>query len=165
MSAVNWNQPSTGLVADPAPSLVLENDKGEALVARSRDVAVDAVSKEAEALRARTGKTVAASIRSDEFIGTISYGPRATGAIGVNEAAAVALAGVNLVDPAKPADSRDGVGVAGLSNRAVGYGVIGETFGIRSTGVLGNAAGGGVGVRGIGSQGGVEGTSSQGHGV
>jgi hypothetical protein len=39
-------------------------------------VAIDASSKEAEALRARTGKTVAANIRSDEFIGTISYGPR-----------------------------------------------------------------------------------------
>src|SRR5204863_8515048 len=32
-----------------------------------------------------------------------------------NEAAAVALAGVNLVDPAKPADSRDGVGVQSRS--------------------------------------------------
>jgi len=103
MPAVSWDQPSTGLVSNAAPALLLENDKGEALHARSRDVAIDASSKEAEALRARTGKTVAANIRSDEFIGTISYGPKATGAIGVNEAAAVALAGVNLVDPAKPA--------------------------------------------------------------
>ena len=165
MPAVSWDQPSTGLVSNAAPALLLENDKGEALHARSRDVAIDASSKEAEALRARTGKTVAANIRSDEFIGTISYGPKATGAIGVNEAAAVALAGVNLVDPAKPVDSRDGIGVAGLSNRAVGYGVVGATFGIRSTGVLGHAQGGGVGVRGIGSQAGVEASSSQGHGV
>ncbi len=165
MPAVNWDQPSTGLVSDAAPSLLLKNDKGGALNARSRDVAIDAASKEAEALRARTGKTVTANIRSDEFIGTISYGPKATGAIGVNEAAAVALGGVNLVDPAKPVDSRDGIGVAGISNRAVGYGVVGTTFGIRSVGVLGDAAAGGVGVRGTGSQGGVEGTSSQGHGV
>ena len=146
MPAVNWDQPSTGLVSDAAPSLLLTNKKGEALDARSRDA-------------------VAARIRSDEFIGTISYGPRATGAIGVNEAAAVAVAGVNLVDPAKPVDSRDGIGVAGISNRAVGYGVVGTTFGIRSTGVFGNAEGGGVGVRGTGSQGGVQGTSNGSHGV
>lgn len=165
MAAVNWDQPSTGLVSDAAPSLLLENDKGGAVDARAREIAVDALSKEAEALRARTGKTVAARIRSEESIGTISYGPRATGAIGVNEAPAVAVAGVNLVDPAKPADSRDGVGVAGLSNRAVGFGVVGMTFGIRSTGVLGQAQGGGVGVRGIGPQGGVEAASTQGHGV
>ena len=165
MAAVNWDQPSTGLVSDAAPALLLENDKGEAVNARSRDVAIDAESKEAEALRARTVKTLAAHIRSEEFIGAISYGPKATGAIGVNEAATVALGGVNLVDPAKPADSRDGIGVAGLSNRAVAYGVVGATFGVRSTGVLGNALGGGVGVRGIGSQGGVEGASSQSHGV
>lgn len=165
MPAVNWDQPSTGLVSDAAPSLLLKNDKGEALNARSSGVAIDAASKEAEALRAQSGKAVAARIRSEEFIGTISYGPRATGAIGVNEAAAVAVAGVNLVDPAKPADSRDGIGVAGISNRAVGYGVVGTTFGIRSTGVLGNAEGGGVGVRGTGSQGGVQGTSSESHGV
>jgi hypothetical protein len=165
MPAVNWDQPSTGLVSDPAPSLVLKNDKGEALNARSRDVAVDARSKEAEALLALTGDTVAARIRSEQSIGTISYGPRATGAIGVNEAPAVAVAGVNLVDPAKPVDSRDGVGVAGLSNRAIAYGVVGMTFGVRSTGVLGNAQGGGVGVRGLGPQGGVEGASAQGHGV
>ena len=165
MPAVNWDQPSTGLVSDPAPSLRLENDKDGALRARSRGVAIDARSKEAEALLARTGDTVAARIRSEASIGTISYGPKATGAIGVNEAPAVAVAGVNLVDPAQPADSRDGVGVAGLSNRAVGYGVVGMTFGIRSTGVLGHAQGGGVGVRGIGPQGGVEGESAQGHGV
>lgn len=47
-------------------------------------MAVDAASKEAEALRAHSDKAVANRIRSDEFIGTISYGPRATGAIGVN---------------------------------------------------------------------------------
>ena len=165
MPAVNWDQPSTGLVSDAAPSLQLENDKGGALQARSREVAVDAESKDAEALRARTGNTLAAHIRSEEFVGAIAFGPRATGAIGVNEAAAVAVGGVNLVDPAQPVDSLDGIGVAGISNRQAAYGVVGATLGIRSTGVLGHAQGGGVGVRGIGPQGGVEGSSAQGHGV
>ena len=165
MPAVNWDQPSTGLVSDAAPSLQLENDKGGALQARSREVAVDAESKEAEALRARTGNTLAAHIRSEEFVGAIAFGPRATGAIGVNEAAAVAVGGVNLVDPAQPVDSLDGIGVAGISNRQAAYGVVGATLGVRSTGVLGHAQGGGVGVRGIGPKGGVEGSSAQGHGV
>jgi len=165
MSAVNWDQPSTGLVSDASPSLTLDNDKGGALKATSPGIALDAVSKDAEALRARTAKTVAANIRSDEAVATTSFGPRSSGLIGVNEAPTAAVAGVNLVDPKKPVDSRDGIGVAGISNRAVAYGVVGTTFGIRSTGVLGVAGNGGVGVRGSGAQGGVQGESTEGHGV
>jgi hypothetical protein len=165
MPAVNWDQPSTGLVSDGSPSLTLDNAKGGALQASSRGVALDAVSKDAEALRARTGKTLTARITSEEFIAAMAFAPKATGVIGVNQSATVAVAGVNLVDPAKPVDSRDGIGVAGISNRFVGFGVVGATFGPRSTGVWGNAQAGGVGVRGTGSTGGVEGGSTQGNGV
>lgn len=85
MAAVNWNLPSTGFVSDPSPSLDLANDTAVALRAFSAGVALDAVSKSAEALRARARKTVAANMRSDEFIGSTSYGPKATGSVGVNE--------------------------------------------------------------------------------
>src|SRR5664280_3064102 len=152
MAAVNWDLPSTGLVSDASPSLLLDNDKGPALQATARGIALDAASKDAEALRARTAKTVAANIRSDESIGMTSFGPKASGVVGVNQAATIAVAGVNLVDPKKPLDSLDGIGVAGISGRAAAYGVVGATFGIRSTGVLGMAENGGVGVRGSGAQ-------------
>ena len=165
MAAVNWDLPSTGLVSDPSPSLELSNDKAVALRASSRGIALDAVSKNAEALRAHTAKTVAANMRSDEFIGSTSFGPKVTGSVGVNESASIAAAGVNLVDPKQPKDSLDGIGVAGISNRAAASGVVGATLGIRSTGVLGQALNGGVGVRGSGAEGGVEGFSTEGHGV
>lgn len=165
MAAVNWNLPSTGFVSDPSPSLDLANDTAVALRAFSAGVALDAVSKSAEALRARARKTVAANMRSDEFIGSTSYGPKATGSVGVNESATIAAAGVNLVDPKKSLDSLDGIGVAGISNRIAATGVVGATLGIRSTGVLGEALNGGVGVRGSGAQGGVQGLSTEGHGV
>ena len=165
MAAVNWNQPSTGFVSDPAPSLDLGNDKAVALRATSLGIALDAVSKNAEALRARTQKTVAANMRSDESIGSTSFGPNATGSIGVNESAGIAAAGLNLVDSKNPLASLDGIGVAGISNRMAATGVVGATLGIRSTGVLGEALKGGVGVRGSGAQGGVQGFSTEGHGV
>ena len=53
MTAVNWDLPSTGFVSDPSPSLDLTNDKAVALRATSLGIALDAVSKNAEALRAR----------------------------------------------------------------------------------------------------------------
>jgi len=165
MAAVNWDQPSQGDVIDPSPSLELGNKKGGALLARSRGVALDASSDKAEALIARTQATVAATIRSESFIGMTCFGPKATASIGANQSELVAVAGVNLVDPAKPNDSLHGIGVAGISNRLAGQGVVGATLGFRSIGVLGEALGGGVGVRGTGSQGGVQGSSTASPGV
>jgi hypothetical protein len=162
---VNWDAPSTGLVSDANPSLLLENDKDGALQAKSRGIALDAVSGDAEALRAQTRKTLAARITSDESIAALALATKATAVIGVNESPYVAVGGVNLVDPKMPLDSLHGIGVAGISARIAAYGVVGATYGPRSTGVWGDAPGGGVGVRGTGPGGGVEGGSTQGHGV
>ncbi len=165
MAVVNWDQPSTGLVSDPKPSLELANDKGGALAAKSEGVTVDARSNAAEALVARTKKTVTARITSDQSFALFCRAPKATAALGANESNAVAVGGVNLPDPALPVDSVGGIGVAGLSTRFAAVGVVGMTFGPRSTGVWGDAHGGGVGVRGTGPNAGVEGRSAQGSGV
>lgn len=165
MPAVNWDQPSTGLISDPNPSLQLANDKGGALQAKSEGVTLDARSNAAEALVARTKKTVTARITSDQSFAAFCRAPKATAAIGVNEAETVAVGGVNLPDPAKPVDSLGGIGVAGLSTRIAAVGVLGATFGPRSTGVWGDARGGGVGVRGTGPNAGVVGQSASGDGV
>ncbi|MFO1310670.1 MAG: hypothetical protein U1F41_01255 [Burkholderiales bacterium] len=165
MSAVNWDQPSTGLVSDPNPSLELANDKGGALRAKSEGVTIEARSIAAEALVARTRKTVTARITSDESIAAFCNAPKATALLGGNEAETVAVAGVNLPDPKKPVDSMGGIGVAGLSTRFAAVGVMGATFGPRSTGVWGDARGGGVGVRGTGPNAGVVGQSVSGDGV
>jgi len=100
MPAVNWDQPSDGSVSDPAPSLLLRNDKGGALMARSRGDAVDATSKGAHAINARTRKTLTARVESAEFVALLARAPMSTAAIGGNEVGLVAVAGVNL--PRRP---------------------------------------------------------------
>jgi hypothetical protein len=165
MPAVNWDQPSTGLVSDPNHSLVLANDVGPALAAKAEGVAIEAISKADSALVAATRKTVTAKITSDESVAALCRAPKSSALIGSNEAAAIAVAGVNLPDPAQPQDSPGGIGVAGLSARFAAFGVVGATFGPRSTGVWGDARGGGVGVRGTGPNGGVQGQSSGADGV
>jgi hypothetical protein len=165
MPAVNWDQPSTGSVSDPNPALALKNDKGGALWAKSEGVTIEADSQAAEALVARTKKTLTARIRSDESFAVLCTAPKATAAIGVNQSRSIAVGGVNLADPAAPPNTPGGIGVAGMSTAFAAFGVVGVTFGGRSTGVWGDARGGGVGVLGSGSNAGVEGQSPQGDGV
>lgn len=165
MAAVNWDQASTGIVSDPSHALALKNDQGGALHAKSTAVAVEAHSSAAEALVARTKTTLGARIESDQHIGALCIARNATAAIGVNQARAIAVAGINLADPALPPTTPGGIGAAGMSTAFAALGVYGVTFGGRSTGVWGDARGGGVGVLGTGSNAGVEGQSAQGHGV
>jgi hypothetical protein len=64
MPAVNWDQPSDGSVSNAAPSLLLRNDQGGALMARSKGDAVEATSKGSHAVKAYTLKTLTARLES-----------------------------------------------------------------------------------------------------
>jgi hypothetical protein len=166
MPAVNWDQPSTGLVSDPNPSLVLENDKGGALVASSEQTAVEAESNAGLALNAHTKSTLTARIQSESSAGMLVLAPKSIAALGANQAGVVAVGGLSAVDPAipNPTQNQDGIGVAGLTNRFAATGVAGVALGPRSYGVRGEAESG-TGVRGIGTQAGVEGLSAESNGV
>jgi hypothetical protein len=135
MTAVNWNDPSTGLVNDPKPSLTLRNNKGGALVAKSRGIAMFAIS------------------------------PGTTGLIAGNRNGLVpAAGGASVVDPAAP-NSLGGIGVLGATNRLAAIGTAGIGLGQRCVGVLGEALDSGIGIVGRGSQTGVQGTGIRGNGV
>lgn len=166
MPAVHWDQPSTGLVNDPNPSLVLKNDKGGALVATSEQTGVEAESNAGLALHAHTKSTLTARIQSEDASGLVVLAPKSIAALGANQTGAVAVAGFSSVDPAipNPTQNQDGIGVAGLTNRFAATGVAGVALGPRSYGVRGEAQSG-TGVRGIGTQAGVEGLSAESNGV
>jgi hypothetical protein len=163
MPAVNWDQPSHGGVSDPQPALELKNDQGGALVARSEAAAVDAESASNVALRARTETTLTASLRSEQNAALLAAAPQSIAAMGVNQAAQITVAGVNLSDPANPS-GQDGIGVAGITSRFAATGVAGAALGPRSVGVFGRADSG-VGVHGVGTSDGVRGDSTEGSGV
>jgi hypothetical protein len=166
MPAVSWDQPSSGLVSDPSPALELKNDQGGALVARSEDTAVVAESNSAQALRARTTTTLTGHVESEQFVALLARAPKSSAVIGGNESATIAVGGVNLPDPAipNPTQNLNGIGVAGITTRFAATGVAGAALGPRSVGVLGLSPGN-VGVRGVGSNGGVEGESDGADGV
>ena len=166
MPAVNWNQPSQGLVSDPSPSLVLKNDKDGALVASSKEIAVDAESLDHIALRGRTGATLTAKVESEKSAALFAVAPRNVAALGMSQSASITVAGVSAPDPAlpNPNQSTGGIGVVGLSGRFASIGAAGIAKGGRSVGVHGEADSG-VGVRAIGSNGGVEARSSGADGV
>lgn len=147
MPAVNWDEPSSGLVSDAAPSLTLKNDQGPVL---------DAV--------AATGP--AARIGSSDSIGVTAQAPLSTAVLGTNRANAVAMIGGSLSNPnLPPLQNMGGVGAAGLTNRFDSLGVAGIATGPRSVGVRGEATTSGTGVIGKGTNGGVEGTATSGTGV
>ena len=147
MPAVNWDQPSSGLVSDPAPSLTLRNDQGLGL-------------------RTLAAMAPAGLFRSDEFVGVIAQAPLSTAVLGANRANAVAIAGGSMSDPnLPPQQSSGGIGVAGITDRFDALGVAGIALGPRSVGVRGSAVISGTGVIGTGTNAGVEGTASAGTGV
>ena len=166
MPAVNWDQPSAGSVSDPNPSLVLKNDQDGALFATSEQTAVEAESNSGLALHARTKSTPAARIESENGAGAIAAAPKSIAVLGGNQNGGIAVGGLNAVDPANPnpVQNPGGIGVAGLTNRFAATGVAGSAVGPRSIGVRGEALSG-TGVRGIGTEAGVEGSSAQSQGV
>src|SRR5262245_19790329 len=102
MAAVNWNQPSAGVVTDPLPSLMLKNAQGGALEARSNGTTVAARSQTSMAVDARTKTTLTGKFESDQFVGLLARAPRSVAVIGGNESRVPAVGGVNLPDPAIP---------------------------------------------------------------
>ncbi len=166
MPAVNWNQPSTGAVSDLAPALTVKNEQNGALVAGSKGVAVYAESIEDEAVVAQADKNLAGRFASDQSVGALGFAPKATGLYGVNlNGDNAAVVGVNGTDPALPGANKEGVGVLGMTLRNEATGTVGFAFGKRSVGVHGEAVESGIGVRGLGSSGGVQGFSSGNIGV
>ncbi len=135
MTAVNWTDPSEGHVSDPKPALELINNKGGALTATSRGIAIFAMAPHSIAVAAgnRTG-----------------LGP--------------AVGGAAIQDPAASTNF-GGTGVLGVTDRFAATGVLGVAFHERSVGVRGEAENSGVGVVGVGSTAGVEGSSKKGNGV
>lgn len=166
MPAVNWDQPSSGLVSDPKPSLVLKNDKNGALFATAEQTGVEAESNNGLALHAHTKSTTTALVASENGAGALVAAPKSIALLGANQSANIAVGGLNAVDPANPQPTQnpDGIGVAGVTNRFAATGVAGVALGSRSYGVRGEAASG-TGVRGIGTQAGVEGLSADSNGV
>jgi len=147
MPAVNWDQPSSGLVSDTAPSLTLKNDQGLALSAEAATMP-------------------AAGFVSGTSIGVIAQAPLSTAVMGLNRDNAVATIGACGSDPnLPPIQNSGGVGVLGLTDRFDALGVAGIAEGPRSVGVHGEATVGGTGVIGRGTGTGVEGTASAGTGV
>lgn len=135
MTAVNWTDPSDGLVADPKPSLNLVNHKGGALVAKSRG------------------------------IGVFATAPHSIAIGGGNQTAgAPAVGGAAIQDPAA-SSNLGGIAVLGVTDRFASTGVYGVGFRERSVGVRGEADNVGVGVVGLGSIAGMQGSSKKGHGV
>lgn len=168
MAAVNWDQPSSGTVNDSNPALVLNNDKNGALVAESSGVAVAAESKDGEAIVAQIDTTLTGRFTSNQFVAVLAYAPEGIGVLGGNyNGQWPATAGFSLSDPALPNvnDNPGGIGALGRTDRFMATGVAGIATGPRSTGVHGEAPVSGVGVRGLGSERGVEGSSSAGYGV
>lgn len=135
MASVSWTDPSDGTVSDPKPSLTLINHKGGALMAKSRGMTILATS------------------------------PHNTAFIGGNQTGVIpAVGGATIVDPAAPTNL-NGIAVLGVTDRFSATGVMGVAFKERSVGVRGEATTAGVGVVGVGSIAGVQGTSKNGHGV
>ena len=135
MTAVNWTDPSEGLVSDPKPALNLRNNKGGALVAKSRGMAA------------------------------FAFAPHNTAVAGGNQTGLVpAVGGVCLQDPGASSNLA-GMGVLGAADRFSAIGVYGAALHERSIGVLGQAENASKGVVGRGSLTGVEGTASHGDGV
>ena len=112
------------------------------------------------ALRAHTETTLTASLESDQHAALLAHAPTNVASMAANNAGAIAAAGLNLTDPNIPniVNNPDGVGVAGLTARFRATGVVGAALGPRSVGVFGRADSG-IGVRGVGSSGGVQGES------
>lgn len=165
MSAVNWDEPSTGSVSNVSPALTLENAKGGALTATSSGVAVAAESKDDEAVVAATDKKLTGRFASHQFLALLGLAPKSIAVAGMNQMPNVAVAGFNGVDPSVP-DIAKGIGVLGITSRSEAVGIAGVAPGPRALGVLGLAEEeSGVGVRGVGGDTGVEGTASSGYGV
>lgn len=166
MPAVNWDEPSSGIVNDTKPALRLRNKTGGALNAGSDGVAVAAKSTADEAVVAQTDQTLTGRFTSEKSIALFGFAPMATGMIGANQAGNAAVAGASVMDPAIPnvQQNPDGIGVVGITNRFDATGAAGIAVGPRSLGVLGHADSG-LGVRGTGTDGGVEGIASGGPGV
>jgi hypothetical protein len=59
MTAVNWDEPSSGSISSIDHALFLKNDAGPALAAASSGAAVSAISSQAEAVDAGTVNTLA----------------------------------------------------------------------------------------------------------
>jgi hypothetical protein len=179
MASVTWTDPSDGTVSDPKPSLTLLNHKGGALSAKSRGMAVFAMSPHNTAVAggnqgvvpAIGGAAVADPAApsnlngiavlgvTDRFSATgvlgVAFKERSVGVRGEADIAGVGVVGVGGI-----------AGVQGTSKR--GHGVIGTTSALQDeAGVLGQAQGdGGSGVRGIAVAGpGAEGRSVAGPGV
>jgi hypothetical protein len=165
MPAVNWDQPSTGIVNDVKPSLRLANKTGRALIAQSVNVAVEAISRDHQAVIALTDTAVTGEFFSVHSSALFGDAPNAIGVIGGNQNGKLpAVGGASLKDPSTTTNT-GGFGVLGASDRFAATGVAGVTLGPRSVGVAGRAQGGGVGVSGVGSLSGVEGRSDESFGV
>src|SRR5262245_13708604 len=166
MAEVNWDEPSTGIVNDTKPALILKNHTGGALSAGGDGVAIAAKSAADEAVVADTDQTLTGRFTSDKSVALLGFAPRRIGIIGANQAGSAAVAGASITDPALPSvmQNPDGIGVVGVTNRLNAIGAAGIASGPRSIGVLGHADSG-LGVQGVGTYCGAEGVASGGPGV
>ena len=97
MPAVNWDQPSSGVVSDTQPALILRNDTDVALVAQSTGLTMSAESTVAEAV--------------------FAYSPKASGVVSATEnGVQPAMVGAALPDPTLPNKSK-GIGALGVTSR------------------------------------------------
>jgi hypothetical protein len=125
------------------------------------------VSSSASALTLRNNRGGALRAESTSTIAIIAQVPQSTALLAGSESGQTAAAvAANLVDHSNPAPTGNfgGMGMLGLTDRISAIGTAGVAFGLRSTGVLGQADQG-VGVQGIGESAGVEGASTRGNGV
>jgi hypothetical protein len=158
VTAVNWDEPSSGVVNDAKPALALRNHTGPALVAESEGTAVRAMSGKGQAVTGSTLDTLSARFISNESFGVFGLAPEAAGVVGANRSDNLAgTIGASSADPAlPPVQSPGGAGVLGVTDRFDATGVLGLATGGRSVGVHGEAIDG-VGVQGVGTSYGVEG--------